>query len=157
MGRTNNFKHEKVRDGIIVAVDFIQSLLFLGSIINAVMAPVIEKAKGVNFPECINKYADFFSTDSTKYVINCAIMLFFIIKLFVGIIRKNSKRNEEVIQVMDYLHKDYIHNMRSHMHHLEEVEDSIRDINISKKVKQYEKLYNAEYKKLECVAQQCVD
>lgn len=51
---TNRCENEKIKDAIIDITDFIQSLIFIASIINTVMAPVIEGIEEVIFPEFIN-------------------------------------------------------------------------------------------------------
>lgn len=144
---------EKLKDSIINITEFIQSLIFIGSLINAVMAPVIGKLEKVNLPKCVEQYAEFFNTTSMVYAINWIILLFFAIKLFVVIMSNNIKRNTALIGLMDALHINYIHDMRNSIYRLEE-------ITLSKNIAEntnYEVLYNAEYKLLEHVAQKCVN
>lgn len=134
-----------------------QSLIFIGSIINTVIAPLIGKIEEVEFPQFIIQYADFFNTTSVEYMINCCIMVFFIIKLVFETIHKNKKRIDTLVSVMDSLHSGYIHDMRDHIHDLEEVAKTTYNMDFNKNLKEYEALYNAEYKVLEKVVQQCVD
>lgn len=155
--RRNTKEINTVKEYIVNFSDFLQSLIFISSIVNTIMAPVIEKIEDVDFPDWINSYAAIFNTTSVEYLVNCIIMIFFIIKMIVVITGRSAKRNEEIIDVLDCIHTDYIHDVRNHIHQLEEMKEALLDINISKDIKLYEMLYNREYKTLQEVAQRCVN
>lgn len=157
MRKTNKDEKGKFATGLISTVDLVQSVIFIISIINAVMAPVVEKIKGIDMPQFVDKYFDLFNTTSVAYITNCIIMLFFLIKLVVSIIYKNKRRNEDVIGIINCLHENYIHNMRNHVHRLEEIEEEMLDEDAFQNTKIFERYYNNEYKELERVAQQCVN
>lgn len=149
-------KRESVKDVVIGYVDFVQSLIFIVSIVNAIIAPIVKKFKDIALPSLIRKYVDFFDFSSTVYWINCIIMALFVIKLIYVITKKNRNSSKELIDIIDCIHTNYIHCMRDHMHQLEETENLLsKDINDD--VKKFERYYNDEYKRLESIAQECVN
>lgn len=150
-------KKTSIKNFFIEFSDFIQSLLFLGSIVNAIMAPAIENFDKSKLPECLVIYSNFFSISSFKYILNCAVLTFFIVKLVIILVYRNKKNNQKLIDFVDRLHKDYIHDMRNHIHVLEKTEKEILNMDILNKSREYEQLYNAEFRILENVAQKCVD
>lgn len=150
-------KKTSIKNFLIEFCDLIQSLIFLGTIVNAIMAPVLENLDKSKLPECLVVYSNFFSITSFKYILNCAVLTFFIVKLVIILMYRNKHNNQKLIDFVDHLHKDYIHHMRNHIHALEETEKEISNIDIKDKPKEYERLYNSEFKILENVAQKCVD
>lgn len=150
-------KKTSIKNFLIEFSDLIQSLLFLCSIVNAIMAPVIENLDKSKLPECLVVYSNFFSISSFKYILNCAVLTFFVVKLVIVLGYRNKKNNQKLIDFADRLHKDYIHDMRNHLHALEKTEKEILNIDIEDESKEYERLYNTEFRMLEIVSQKCVD
>lgn len=146
-----------IGESIVGFADLVQSLIFIGTIINSVMAPVLDKFDELKLPQFIIGYVNFFNIHSIQYFVNCAIMVFFIVKLVIVLKFQNKKRNEEIISVIDCLHTNYIHDMRNHIHDLEKLEKRTFDMSNKDDVKNYEDLYNSHYKILGIVAQQCVN
>lgn len=155
MRKTNKSERGKIITTLIATADLSQSVLFILSIVNAVMTPVVEKIKEIDFPKYVKSYFSFFNTTSIAYFVNCIILLFFLLKLAFVLIYKNKRRNEEVIEIINCLHENYIHNMRNHVHRLEEIEEELSDC--GEDTKMLERYYNIEYRELEKVAQQCVN
>lgn len=150
-------KKIEIKNLLIEFSDFIQSLLFLGSIVNAIMAPVIKNLDKSKLPECLVIYSDFFSIFSFTYILNCVILTLFVVKLVITLINSNKKNNHKLIDFVARLHRDYIHDMRNHIYALEKTKKEILNIDIQERSKEYEQLYNAEFRILENVAQKCVD
>lgn len=151
-----NNKSEGTKNFIVGFTDFFQSLIFIGSIANTIIAPIIKMFEKMSLPSWISKYSEIFDMKSIGYWINCVVMVFFIIKLVIVITHKNQDKNEELINIMDCLHTNYIHNMRDHIHELEETEDLLPRKK-HKDIKNIEKNYNYEFKRLENITQECVN
>lgn len=147
---------ERIKDAVVDFADFVQSIIFIGSIINAVAAPIIKIFEDMPLPNWISKYSEIFNVTSIGYLVNCIIMVVFIVKLVVVITLKNTTKNEELIHIIDCLHTNYIHNMRNHIHHLEETEKLLPK-KLYKNIEKFERYYNDEYKTLESITQDCVN
>ena len=131
--------------------DVVESILFLGSCINAILIPVIGHSRWLSkIPQFLVKYVEFFDTQSGQYIINCLILVFFIVKLFVTCHRNNKINNEIIIETLGDLHDKCIHDMRDHIHHLASIRSQINKEN-------YDKLFTEEFKRLQAIATQFAD
>lgn len=146
-----NRRKKGVLDVLCYVKDIVESIAFVGSCFNAVMIPVIEKSSFLSIlPEFALMYIDFFNSESGKYIINCLVLTFLIIKLFVVCYKNNRQHNETVINLMGDLHDKCIHDMRDHLHSLTSIKDAICS-------KNYNKVFAEEFKKLQNISKQCVD
>lgn len=155
--KINGSEWGKTGESLVAFTDFIQALIFIGSSINTVLAPLLGKIGSEKLPELLKKYADFFSLFSIQYIVNCVILVALFTKFLLVAIRGNIKKSKTVIDIMDFLHADYIHDMRTHIHKLAKAEKNISKMDLPKQVKEFEELYNNEYKSLQNVAQKCVN
>lgn len=147
---------ERIKDAVVGFVEFIQSIIFIGSILNTLVAPAIKIFEDMSLPNWISKYSEIFNVTSVGYLVNCIIMVVFIVKLVVVIILKDKTKNEELIDIIDCLHTNYFHNMRDHIHRLEETEKLLPK-KPQKGIDKFERYYNDEYKRLESITQSCVN
>ncbi len=134
-----------------------QDVIFFCTVVNTVIAPGIQVTKrAFTFPDWVIKYSEFFKIKSFNYWINAAILAFFFIKLIIVVFKKNETKDEELLSIIDSLHKYYFHNMRNHIYQLEETEHLLPKA-VHCDINKFERYYNDEYKKLENIAQDCVN
>ena len=90
--KKERIKRGKIKNAIVEFSDFVQSSIFILSVVNTIMAPLIKMFEKMSLPSWISKYGEIFDVKSIVYWINCAIMVLFIVKLGVVITQKNEEK-----------------------------------------------------------------
>lgn len=150
-------KIRKAIDKLIYFKDVIESIAFFGSPV------VMYFSKAAIYPDINNqallKIWNYIHGNTTIFSISTIILFALILKLLYTIHARFFHNTKWFTDFMSGFHEYYIHLMRDHVAELGEISSNISmmDMNKEKLLKEYVRIYNDEYKKLEGNIQLCVN
>ncbi|MCR5235244.1 MAG: hypothetical protein K6E53_15275 [Lachnospiraceae bacterium] len=141
----------------VVLKDKIESIIFFVVAANSVMKPFFQWVAEQQLFVPLTLYYDYLIRPKLVYIGNVIILFIFLVKLVYVFNRKRINEYSAIINLYDILHKDYFHNMRTSIVHIEQMEDIVKNALENECFEEYELLYTQGYSELMNVVQDCVN